>query len=88
MVLCTTDDYRMLKINVLCNYSLSLHFWLRQNGEMGTMMCLDKTSHARETGIDKGTSILIFLQGRGLLCPHSGQTSCKMLRSLGPQTLD
>ncbi|XP_065633511.1 uncharacterized protein LOC112023681 isoform X7 [Quercus suber] len=50
MVLCTTDDYRMLKIHVLCNYSLSLHFWLRQSGELGTVMCLDKTSHARETG--------------------------------------
>ncbi|KAF3958317.1 hypothetical protein CMV_016769 [Castanea mollissima] len=65
VVSCFLDNYRMLKINVLCNYSLSLHFWLRQSGELGTVMCLDKTSHARETGGQENgpsTSILIFLQ--------------------------
>ncbi|XP_065633510.1 uncharacterized protein LOC112023681 isoform X6 [Quercus suber] len=84
MVLCTTDDYRMLKIHVLCNYSLSLHFWLRQSGELGTVMCLDKTSHARETVSNNNFQPI---KGQGIFCPHSGQTSCKMLRSLGPQTL-
>ncbi|KAK7824677.1 putative disease resistance protein, partial [Quercus suber] len=39
------DDYRMLKIN----------------GELGTMMCLDKTSDARETGNHRGNLYVLFL---------------------------